>query len=285
MKKFRPPNLDLVANTKEDEILDNVIDYCMSDDDPALRGSRYDRHGHPVSSSATANPRCDAHGTMGDFLGAFAARLVLPSACGPDPVLQQTRTAAQREYLYGQVIDEREPINDFDRRYPRDVNPSKPKAIRKERKPSGIMSNRSEDDGDDWDRGATSHRPTNGRGKMEGESASSGHTYIIRVGSRESMVSELTELVPRNGVLRKNSGRSERALSGMESTSRPSATSPWQGMGSKRSPAPWATPTRRGGDDSQSKRGPSRPNFSNHLQGRGSTPPFRVFQKDLFEAQ
>lgn len=274
MKKLRPSNLELVANTKEDEILDNVIDYCMSDDDPALR---YDRHGHQVpSSSAVPNPRCDeAHETVGDFLGAFAARLVLPSACGPDAGLAKTRSVAHRPYVC-------EPMSDFDHRYP---DPFKPKVVRKERKVSGIMSNRSEDDGDDWDPGVTSKIRTNGKGRREEISDASGHTYIVRVGSRESMVSELTELVPRNGVLRKNSGRSERALSGMESVSQPSVSTPLQGMGPNRSFANWTSSTRRVGDDSQSRRGSSRSNFANHLQGRGTTLPFRVFHKDIYKAQ
>ena len=232
MKKSR--NRQLATTTDEnEEILDSYIDYCMSDEDPELRGrpSRYNR------SNTTG--RCDAGGPeMSEFIGAFAARLVLPSACGPQPSFQKSRTTQQKEYLYNQVLDERldylgRQSRELNRRHPRDTGVLKNKPVRKERKPSGIMSNRSADFGgdvgDDWDTGLMSHR-TNVRdqvvleGNEDEETAGSNNSFVIRVRSRESLVSELTELVPHRGMLRKPSGRSERALSGMESVSQSSVS-------------------------------------------------------------
>lgn len=283
MKKLRPSSREL-AVTKEDEILDNVIDYCMSDDDPALRGSKYDRHERKVSS----NSQCDAmggpSGVVGEFLGAFAAKLLAPSACGPQPgAFQNSRSVAQRDYLYSQIDRQQ---SELDRLYPRGTTSVKPKAIRKERKPSGIMNNRSDDDGDDWDTRVQMKR-TNVRDQVivEEEDDSQG-TYVVRVRSRESLVSELTELIPRGGVLRKNSGRSERALSGMESSSQMSVSAPWRGPASKHSPSSRTTPNRIGGGEVNS-RVSGRHNYPNHHPSgnQSTTPSFRFFGNNVSQVE
>uniref|UniRef100_A0A7S3P414 Uncharacterized protein n=1 Tax=Amphora coffeiformis TaxID=265554 RepID=A0A7S3P414_9STRA len=306
MKKLRPPNRDIVATKDNEEMLDSVLDYCVSDEDPELRRLARSRNRNKLSTVNYRNSRCDT-GFGTELIGALAARMALPSACGPD--LRKSRTVSQREYLYNQIADDRH-TKPYNLNLPFDADPHKPnlpynpnvvpiaipsdrhsrqlgsavnqRPIRKERKPSGIMSNRSETDmaDDDWDMGVGTARSV-WTGKslkdqplVEEDGEEDKRTYVIRVRSRESLVSEITEVVPGGGgtFYRKASGTSERALSGSEHASPPERQ---------------FSPTKKGTQASGSRGGPSpgkrAPVHSRRLHGQQDgdfegSPRFRVFQ-------
>ena len=317
MKKFRRSSRDM-ADAKE-EILDSVIDYCMSED--VVREQRYTQRGPPVptryrgggnlpsAGGGGAGGGCDPTSSliMHEMLSALTVKLVVPSACGASHGFQKSRSAAHREFLYKQIDEEHSRVMDYStssNRRDRDIMglSGMPKTVRKDRKPSGIMNarsasgimnTRSEEDCEDWDMGMR----TNVRDQVvpegnedEDDDSASAQTYIIRVRSRESLVSELTEL-PRR-VKRENSARSDRALSGMESQS---SLAPSRESRRIAVPVRPATPTRRIGPGGSLARrvGQSSKAFSvrrdmthplhkreEYIDNANGAPHFRVFDKE-----
>ena len=216
---------------QEEMMLDNFLDYFLPEDKSTGRGKRTSRRRELSPDRGLSSER-----GIDDILG----KMVYPSACGGGAYTESVRVRAMAARKYeaaekggGEEEEEEENSQFLDSRDDHDTagnrtgQRSRPRMSRKQRKPSGIMMMRSRDEGEDW-AGPDSFRRTNVRDDtlFEEDDERSESSFVVRVRSKDTLVSELTEQVPGVNMRRKASGRSERALADLQSTKRTSARLP-----------------------------------------------------------